>query len=97
MEIKKTYIYENWFISLRDAMAKARINARISRLSLGNPGDVKPVGQGVSELRIDHGPGYRVYYTQQGTEIVILLAGGDKSTQSKDIQTALQLSKELKS
>jgi len=97
MEIKKTSTYENWFISIRDAMAKARINARISRLSLGNPGDVKPVGQGVSELRIDHGPGYRVYYTQRGTEIVILLAGGDKSTQSKDIQTALQLSKELKS
>ena len=97
MEIKKTYTYETWFISLRDAMAKARINARITRLSMGNAGDVKPVGQGVSELRIDHGPGYRVYYTQQGTEIVILLAGGDKSSQSKDIQTALQLSKELKS
>ncbi len=96
MDIKKTDTYETWFVSLRDAMAKARINARITRLSMGNPGDVKPVGQGVSELRIDHGPGYRVYYSQKGTEIVILLAGGDKSTQSKDIQTALQLSKELK-
>ncbi|MBC3920382.1 type II toxin-antitoxin system RelE/ParE family toxin [Undibacterium sp. CY18W] len=97
MEIQKTSIYEAWFVALRDGMAKARINARISRLAMGNPGDVKPVGQGVSELRIDHGPGYRVYYVQKGTEIVILLAGGDKSSQSKDIQTALQLSMELKS
>ena len=97
MEIQKTSIYEAWFVALRDRMAKARINARISRLAMGNPGDVKSVGTGVSELRIDHGPGYRVYYMQKGTEIVILLAGGDKSSQSKDIQTALQFSTELKS
>ena len=97
MEIQKTTIYESWFGALRDGMARARINARITRLAIGNPGDVKPVGHGVSELRIDFGPGYRVYYMQKGTEIVILLAGGDKSSQDKDIKTAKQLADELKS
>ncbi len=71
------------------------INARIRRLSLGNFGDVKPVGEGVSELRIDYGPGYRVYFTQQGSEVVILLAGGDKRTQDKDIQAAQKLARNL--
>lgn len=77
-------------------MGRARILARIERLAAGNPGDVKPVGEGVSELRIDCGPGYRVYFTRRGNEIVILLAGGDKSTQTTDIKTALRLARNLK-
>jgi putative addiction module killer protein len=80
---------------LRDIRARARILARVERLATGNPGDVKPVGEGVSELRIDYGPGYRVYYTQRGREIIILLAGGDKSTQARDIKTALRLARNL--
>jgi len=80
---------------LRDRQARARINVRIRRLSLGNPGDVKPVGEGISELRIDYGPGYRVYYVQRGQTLVILLAGGEKHTQDKDIKTALELAREL--
>jgi putative addiction module killer protein len=75
--------------------ARARIQARIERLATGNPGDVKPVGEGVSELRIDYGPGYRVYYTKRGKTVIILLAGGSKSTQSSDIKTALDLAREL--
>ena len=78
-----------------DIRARARILARIERLTTGNPGDVKPVGEGVSELRIDYGPGYRVYYTQHGRSVVILLAGGDKSTQDRDIKTALRLARNL--
>jgi putative addiction module killer protein len=85
----------NWFKSLRDRQAKARIDIRIRRLSMGNPGDVKPVGQGVSELRIDYGPGYRVYFIQQGETLIILLAGGDKRTQDRDIKTALDLAENL--
>ncbi|WP_256378499.1 type II toxin-antitoxin system RelE/ParE family toxin [Nodosilinea sp. P-1105] len=80
---------------MRDRQAKARINVRIRRLSMGNLGDVKPVGQGVSELRIDYGPGYRVYFIQRGETLVILLAGGDKKTQKRDIKAALELAKEL--
>jgi len=72
-----------------------RIIVRVRRLSLGNPGDVKPVGEGVSELRIDHGPGYRVYFVQRGQALVILLAGGDKRTQGRDIKTALELARHL--
>ena len=78
-----------------DRQARARINARIRRLCLGNPGDVKPVGEGVSELRIDYGPGYRVYFVQRGQTLVVLLAGGDKHTQDRDIKTALELAREL--
>ena len=95
MEIRQTEVYFKWFHSLRDRQARARINARIRRLSLGNPGDVKPVGEGVSELRIDYGPGYRVYFVQRQQTIVILLAGGDKHTQDQDIKTARELAQVL--
>lgn len=95
IEIRKTEIYSQWFKSLRDRQAKARIDIRIRRLSMGNPGDVKPVGQGVSELRIDYGPGYRVYFIQRGEILIILLAGGDKRTQERDIKTALELAQDL--
>jgi putative addiction module killer protein len=91
IEIRQTAAYASWFASLRDRQARARIDVRIRRLSLGNSGDVKPVGGGVSELRIDYGPGYRVYFVQRGQQLVILLAGGDKRTQAQDIQTALEL------
>ena len=93
IEIRQTETYAKWFSSLRDRQAKARIDIRIRRLSLGNPGDVKAVGEGVSELRINHGPGYRVYFVQHGQTVVILLAGGDKRTQDRDIKTALELAR----
>ena len=95
IEIRQTPTYAAWFSSLRDRVAKARIDIRIRRLSLGNPGDVRPVGEGVSELRIDHGPGYRVYFVPHGTLLVVLLAGGDKSSQTRDISTAKKLASEL--
>ena len=95
IEVRQTEEYSEWFANLKDKQARARINVRIRRLSLGNPGDVKPVGEGVSELRIDYGPGYRVYFLQRGREVVILLAGGDKRTQQKDIETALELARNL--
>ena len=95
-QLRKTDVYAIWIDALRDLQGRARILVRIERLAAGNPGDVKPVGEGVSELRIDFGPGYRVYFTQRGREIVILLAGGDKSSQSTDIKTALRLAKTLK-
>jgi len=82
-------------VKLRDLRARARIQARIDRLELGNAGDVKPVGKGVSEMRIDYGPGYRVYFTQKGSELIILLVGGDKRSQSRDIQNAIEIAKEL--
>lgn len=91
IEIRQTEIYATWFANLRDRQARTRIDVRIRRLSLGNPGDVKPVGKGVSELRIDYGPGYRVYFVQRGQQLIILLAGGDKRTQEQDIRTALEL------
>lgn len=91
IEIQKTDLYENWFRALKNEDARARINARLRRLELGNPGDVKPVGQGLSELRIDYGPGYRVYFMQKGKKLIILLAGGDKRTQQADIKTAYEL------
>lgn len=89
VEIRKTQHFADWLDDLRD------IQARIERLAAGNPGDVEPVGEGVSELRINYGPGYRVYFKQRGRELVILLAGGDKSTQLKDIKSALRLARNL--
>lgn len=94
-EIRKTEIFARWLDGLSDVRARARILVRIERLAAGNPGDVKPVGEGISELRIDYGPGYRVYYKQFGQSIVILLAGGDKRSQTKDIKTALRLANNL--
>jgi putative addiction module killer protein len=96
LEILKSATFETWFSGLRDTQARARISARIRRLSLGNPGDVKPAGAGVSEMRIDYGPGYRVYYIQQGPVIVVLLCGGDKSTQTADIKRAIAIAKTWK-
>ena len=95
IEIRQTETYAKWFASLRDRQARARIDVRIRRLSLGNPGDVRPVGEGVSELRIDYGPGYRVYFVQREQQVVILLAGGDKRTQAQDIQVALDLARQV--
>lgn len=94
-EIRKTDIYAKWLDGLRDIHARARVQARVERLATGNPGDAKPVGEGVSELRIDYGPGYRVYYTMRGRTMIILLAGGDKRTQTTDIKTALRLARNL--
>jgi putative addiction module killer protein len=95
IEVRQTTIYSEWFDGLRDRQAKVRIDLRIRRLSLGNPGDVKPIGDGISELRIDHGPGYRVYYVQRVNEFVVLLAGGDKSSQDRDIRQAKVLASNL--
>ena len=95
IEIRQTEIYARWFEKLRDRQARARVDARIRRLSLGNPGDIKPVGEGALELRIDHGPGYRVYFVHRGQSVVILLAGGDKRTQDRDIKIARALAEEL--
>ena len=95
IEIRQTETFAAWFRTLRDRRARARIQVRIDRLALGNPGDVMSVGEGVSELRIDHGPGYRVYFLRRGTALVVLLAAGDKSTQDRDIQTALTLARSL--
>jgi len=95
IEIRQTIVYSQWFSGLRDRQARARILARIRRLSLGNPGDVRPVGEGVSELRINYGPGYRVYFAQRAQTLVVLLAGGEKHTQDRDIKTALKLAREL--
>jgi putative addiction module killer protein len=95
IEIRTTDWFDKWLRKLRDSQARARILVRIRRLSFGNPGDVKPVGEGVSEMRINHGPGYRVYYVQRGTELVILLVGGDKASQERDIAKAIELARGL--
>ena len=95
VEIRRTSIFDKWLRKLRDASARAKVLVRIQRLALGNPGDVKPVGEGVSEMRIDHGPGYRVYYTQRGSQVIVLLVGGDKSSQESDIARAIELAREL--
>ncbi|AUN96096.1 type II toxin-antitoxin system RelE/ParE family toxin [Pseudazoarcus pumilus] len=88
VELIKSSTFDAWLRALRDRRTVARIQARLDRLAAGNPGDVKPVGSGISELRIDHGPGYRVYFTQRGPLVIVLLCGGDKSSQSRDIEQA---------
>lgn len=95
IEIRKTAVFATWMADLRDSNARARIAARIDRLAFGNPGDVAPVGDGVSELRIHYGPGYRVYFVQRGKVLIVLLCGGDKRTQARDIKTAKKLAAEL--
>ena len=95
VEIRQTEVYARWFRRLRDREARVRIDSRIRRLSLGNPADVRPVGEGVSEIRIDYGPGYRVYFVQRGEALVVLLAGGDKDSQERDIRRALELARGL--
>ena len=95
LEVRKTEVYAKWLDGLRDVRARARVLVRVERLAAGNPGDARPVGEGVSELRVDYGPGYRVYFTRQGRTVVVLLAGGDKRTRSRDIATALRLARNL--
>jgi putative addiction module killer protein len=95
IEVRQTKIFMEWRAGLRDNVARKRIGARIDRLSFGNFGDVKPVGEGVSELRLDFGPGYRIYFVQRGDVLVILLCGGDKSSQGRDIAKAKQMAQEL--
>ena len=91
VEVRQTDRYARWFGRLRDPVARGRILARIRRLSLGNPGDIRPVGWGVGEMRVDYGPGYRVYFANRGSRLVVLLAGGDKRTQAADILAAREL------
>ena len=95
VEIRQTPVFAAWLEKMRDRSARARIQVRLDRLALGLAGDVKPVGNGVSELRVDYGPGYRVYFKQQGGELVILLIGGDKRTQSRDIERAVAMARDL--
>ena len=94
IEFRQTETFQKWRIRLKDERIRALIASRLDRLAFGNAGDVKPVGQGISELRIDYGPGYRIYFQRRGNTIIILLCGGDKSTQAKDIQTAKRLAAE---
>jgi putative addiction module killer protein len=91
IEVRQTEVFSTWLAELRDAKTRARIAERLRRLALGNPGDVEPVGEGVSELKIHFGPGYRVYFVQRGTTLIILLCGGDKSSQARDIKQAKEL------
>lgn len=94
VEFKQTETFRRWRLRLKDERARVLIASRLDRLAFGNPGDVKPIGIGISELRIDHGPRYRDYFCRRGNEIIILLCGGDKSTQANDIKTAKRLAKE---
>ena len=95
IEIRKTEAFAKWIDDLRDIRARARVQVRIERLALGHAGDVKSIGEGVSELRIAYGPGYRVYFKKKGRTVIVLLAGGDKQSQSRDIKTALRLARNL--
>ena len=94
-EVRQTAIFRNWHRNLRDRRAAARVTSRIERLAEGHPGDMKAIGEGVNELRIDYGPGYRIYFTRHGATIYVLLCGGDKSTQDRDIKAAKRLAKEI--
>ena len=94
-EIRKTQTFVQWLDELQNIQARARVLARIKRLAEGNAGDVKPVGEGVSEMRVDYGPGYRVYFVRHGRQVIVLLAGGTKRTQSADIRMALRLARNL--
>ena len=96
IEVRETAAFSDWLSGLRDHRAKARIAARVRRLAHGNPGDVAPIGEGVSELRIHAGPGYRVYFVRRGAALIVLLAGGDKNSQVQDIKTAKALAQSLK-
>ncbi len=93
--VRQTEAYASWFAALRDRQARARIDARIRRVSLGNFGDVKAVGEGVFELRVDYGPGYRVYFVRRGSAVVVLLGGGEKRTQGRDIKAAIEMARGL--
>ena len=93
-EIHRSSVYKKWIKDLRDSQARARILARVDRLADGNPGDVMPIGEGCSEMRIDYGPGYRVYYKETGREIIIMLCGGDKRTQDRDIARAKEIARD---
>jgi putative addiction module killer protein len=95
IEVRKTAAFSDWMLNLRDHRARAKIAARIDRLAFGNPGDVQSVGEGVSELRIHSGPGYRVYFVRRGTTVIVLLCGGNKATQTQDIKTAKMLAANL--
>jgi len=95
IELRKTDEFARWLDGLSDVRARARIQVRIERLASGNPGDVKPVGEGVSELRVDYGPGYRVYFKRRGRRLIVLLAGGSKGSQSRDIKKAQRLARDL--
>ena len=94
-EIRETTVFSEWLADLRDDRAKARVASRIRRLAFGNPGDVRPVGEGVSELRIDYGPGYRVYFVRRGEEVIVILCGEDKRTQDRDIARAKDMAGQL--
>ena len=94
LTIRKTDVFKKWMKKLKDETAKAHINRRIDRLERGNPGNVEPIGEGCSEMKIDYGPGYRIYYKDTGREIIIILCGGDKSTQQDDINKAKRLARE---
>jgi len=96
IKLIKTDFFDRWLVGLRDWQARAKIETRIRRLSLGNPGDVKPVGEGVSEMRIDYGPGYRVYFMGRGPVVVVLLCGGDKGSQDQDIALAKDIAAQWK-
>jgi len=95
MRVQMTEIYRDWTNSLKDLAGRARIQVRVERLIHGNPGQHRNLAGGVSELRIDFGPGYRVYYTERGGDLIVLLAGGDKSTQQQDIKAAIALASNL--
>jgi putative addiction module killer protein len=95
IEIRQTEEFSSWFKKLKDKTARVKIAIRIRRISLGNFGDVKPVGEGISELRLNYGPGYRVYFVQRDLQLIILLAGGDKTTQSADIKKAKKIALEI--